>query len=724
MEPNPSLIRPVKEYTIGWICALALEQTASGSVLDSIHSYKGHPDVPPEDDDIHVLGNIGSHNIVIATLPKGIYGNTKAAGVVSRLKGHFRAIKFLFMVGIGGGIPNLEGGADIRLGDVVVSVPEGKYSGVVRWDFGKTEKGRRFNRTGCLNRPPEKLLHAINNLQFQHNLFGSQISNYVAEVHQRYPNLRAFSYLGPENDNLYRADYEHEDEHSLTCEACDSTKVVNRRPRSHKDPVVHYGIIASGDQVIKDASLRDELRRDLKAKCVEMEGGGVMDNVQCLVVRGICDYCDSHKNKDWQPYAALTAASYTKELLKVLLTQGGDSPQLAQEARSPGGQPSLVAPQAPEQPIPTNQSPLLGGINNKGGAAGNNYHRLRPRNLPQPGPASGGGPSAGPSGVWTPLRPLVVAPPPPAPLPPQLQRYSIAAVNWGSWNYRLYFQTSRGIFEAKRDAEDWEITEIPGINAAQYTPLAAISRRNGRDIRLYYLTPDCMLQEHRFTTVKGAWAAGNLHGLQVKATPSSRIAAVEWSGHIRVYYQGYNYDKIEELCFMDSVRNRGAGNIGGWERGASLRTASNGTSIAAASYISDSIKIHIFYQDEKCNVRELIYNGSKWEEGPFVPSALPEYTSITTCALFANSSQIVVFGKSKDGTVSEFSGDEMGNWTKQGVDKDSFIGSNPTLAVTMSGTSRRNLFVHRGEGDIFEECWASGIDGGDWFVTRKVDSKY
>jgi nucleoside phosphorylase len=36
----------------------------------------------------------------------------------------------------------------------------------------------------------------------------------------------------------------------------------------------------------------------------------------CIVICGIYDYANSHKNKQWQGYAALTAATYTKELLR------------------------------------------------------------------------------------------------------------------------------------------------------------------------------------------------------------------------------------------------------------------------------------------------------------------------------------------------------------------------------------------------------------------------
>ena len=46
--------------------------------------------------------------------------------------------------------------------------------------------------------------------------------------------------------------------------------------------------------------------------CFKMEAAGLMDDFPCLVVRGICDYADSHKNKQWQGYAAATAAAYAK----------------------------------------------------------------------------------------------------------------------------------------------------------------------------------------------------------------------------------------------------------------------------------------------------------------------------------------------------------------------------------------------------------------------------
>lgn len=90
---------------------------------------------------------------------------------------------------------------------------------------------------------------------------------------------------------------------------------IQRPPRSNNHPVVHYGLIASGNQVMKHAPTRDALAKELGVLCFEMEASGLMDNFPCLVIRGICDYADSHKNKQWQKYAAATAAACAKELL-------------------------------------------------------------------------------------------------------------------------------------------------------------------------------------------------------------------------------------------------------------------------------------------------------------------------------------------------------------------------------------------------------------------------
>ncbi|OKL57277.1 hypothetical protein UA08_07587 [Talaromyces atroroseus] len=123
----------------------------------------------------------------------------------------------------------------------------------------------------------------------------------------------------PENDDLFVATYSHDaDSNNTGCSSCDRSQLVTRIPRNTEDPHVHYGAIASGNQVIKDAPTRDRLAEELGGiLCFEMEAAGLMDQFPCLVIRGISDYCDSHKHEQWQGYAALAAAAYARALLSV-----------------------------------------------------------------------------------------------------------------------------------------------------------------------------------------------------------------------------------------------------------------------------------------------------------------------------------------------------------------------------------------------------------------------
>jgi hypothetical protein len=102
---------------------------------------------------------------------------------------------------------------------------------------------------------------------------------------------------------------------------------IKRSARDFKDPPIHYGIIASGNQVMKHGGIRDRIAKEVNALCFEMEAAGIMNFLPCLVIRGICDYCDTHKNKDWQGYAALAAAAYAKVVLSFVPGQDYESRQ-------------------------------------------------------------------------------------------------------------------------------------------------------------------------------------------------------------------------------------------------------------------------------------------------------------------------------------------------------------------------------------------------------------
>ncbi|KAL3443608.1 hypothetical protein BJX65DRAFT_285084 [Aspergillus insuetus] len=320
------------EYTIGWICALPIEKAAARGMLDEIHNTSFIR--AASDKNSYTLGRIGPHNIVVASLPSGVYGETPAATVAAHMLASFQSVRIGLLVGIGGGIPSRS--HDIRLGDVVVSRPEGTLGGVVQFDRGKTTAEGQFVRTGVLNKPPLVLLNSLAELEAEYEIEGSKVPSYIAEMVDRYPRMRTdYSSQGSVNDVLYQSGYTHGDDNDLTCASCHRSEIVPRVKRESEDPVIHYGTTASSNQVVKDSALRDRIGAELGAICLEMEAAGIMDSFPCIVIRGVSDYADTHKNKRWQRYAAAAAAAYAKELLhKVPPSELSASPTALRVLRS------------------------------------------------------------------------------------------------------------------------------------------------------------------------------------------------------------------------------------------------------------------------------------------------------------------------------------------------------------------------------------------------------
>jgi nucleoside phosphorylase len=253
-----------------------------------------HHDLPRDDNDtnLYTLGHIGKHNVVIACLLAGRTGNNSAAAVAVEMKSKFMQIRFVLMVGIGGGVPSAE--SDIRLGDVVISQPHMQHGGVVQYDFGKTGPSG-FIRTSYLNTLPTILLNALSKLRANHVIGRNSILTHLSMVNH----LPKFAYNNVGPDILFELAYKHVE--GPTCTWCSKDRLVEWNQRgSQEEIVVHYGTIASGNQVIKDGLTRDRLSLELGGMLYfEMEAAGLMNSFPCLVIRGICDYADSHKNKRW-----------------------------------------------------------------------------------------------------------------------------------------------------------------------------------------------------------------------------------------------------------------------------------------------------------------------------------------------------------------------------------------------------------------------------------------
>lgn len=300
-------------YTVAWICALEEEYICACRMLDE--EFSGPEISEDNDSNTYVYGSIAKHYVVIGCLPAGRYGTNSAARVAQDMVRTFPHLRFALMVGIGGGAPTIQN--DIRLGDVIVSQPKDGFGGVIQYDLGKLKDGR-FQKTGQLNAPPEKLLGVIPEIRRLYS--DKKKPDRLAEHLQRLDDME--DYQRPAIDRLYATNCPHTG--GQNCDDCDPHSVVDRpERRSHRSLHIHYGTIASGNSVLKDAIMRDTYAKDsdLNILCFEMEAAGLMNTVPCLVIRGICDYCDSHKNDDWHKYAALAAAAYGRELLLVLKPQ-------------------------------------------------------------------------------------------------------------------------------------------------------------------------------------------------------------------------------------------------------------------------------------------------------------------------------------------------------------------------------------------------------------------
>ncbi|VTT73843.1 unnamed protein product [Fusarium fujikuroi] len=303
-------------YTVGWICAITTEFVAARAFFDETHDPL--ETIADNDNNNYALGRIGKHNVVMAILPKSEYGTTSAATVARDMLRSFPNIRFGLMVGIGGGAPSAK--HDIRLGDVVVSTRGSGKGGVFQYDYGKAIQGHAFEATGPLNQPPQLLLTALGRLEADYKMKGHQLSDHIEWALKEWPRLRKeYSRPSSDSDRLYRSDVVHPDSPDECGDVCsgDPACLVYRKERCELEdnPAIHYGLIASANQLMKDALARDKLAAEKDILCFEMEAAGLMNHFPCLVIRGICDYSDSHKNKQWQGFAAMMAAAYAKDLL-------------------------------------------------------------------------------------------------------------------------------------------------------------------------------------------------------------------------------------------------------------------------------------------------------------------------------------------------------------------------------------------------------------------------
>ena len=314
------------KYTVGWISAISIEHVAAQTFFDEKHAAPAW--IHENDDNQYVLGRMGKHNVVMAILPKGTTGVTSAALAAKDMTLTFPNVRVTLMVGIGGGVPSDR--HDIRLGDVVVSVPgygpSGVTGGVVQYDYAQTILKKKFQNARYMDQPPRALMTAVHALQSDYVAESNGILDTVNKILDEKPRLRraGYGWPGPKADVLYRSNFRHRGDDRTKCEdvcGIDDRATVSRpeRGRDEDASTVHLGLIASADTFMEDAEMRDLLSREIDVLCFEMEAAGLMNQFPCVIIRGISDYGDSHWNHMWRGYAAMAAAAYARSLINMVI---------------------------------------------------------------------------------------------------------------------------------------------------------------------------------------------------------------------------------------------------------------------------------------------------------------------------------------------------------------------------------------------------------------------
>ncbi|KAH7111687.1 hypothetical protein B0J13DRAFT_271862 [Dactylonectria estremocensis] len=302
-------------FHIAIICALTIEADAVEALFDHHWDDDGpHYDKVPGDPNAYSTGSIGRHNVVLAYMPG--MGKASSAAIASNCRASFPNIKLALVVGVCGAVPFApSSNTEIVLGDVIVG------SGIIQYDLGQRLPERFMHKDTLLKslgRPNPEIRAVLAKLEGirSRKTLQSKMAGCLNEL-RKDPELEA-TYPGVAHDKLFDATYRHISD-GKTCEECGCSGGLVQRRRFNQDksqPAVHLGLIASGDTVMKSGEERDDIARQASVIGFEMEGAGVWDTFPCIVIKGACDYADSHKTKVWQRYAAATAAACTKAFLE------------------------------------------------------------------------------------------------------------------------------------------------------------------------------------------------------------------------------------------------------------------------------------------------------------------------------------------------------------------------------------------------------------------------
>ncbi|KAI1009085.1 hypothetical protein LB504_003130 [Fusarium proliferatum] len=334
-------------FHIGIVCARSSHYDTVSHIVDEFwdgSSFRRSR----RDPNSYSVGRIGDHPVVIVLL--SLDGKVNSAAAVANFRASYPRLELVLVIGICGGVPGPHAGEELLLGDVVIS------KALVQHDFGRQYPDRfeiKNKLDDCLGRPARNIRNFV--AQLQTNRIRTEVED-KASVHLRELQKRAketfrdadYRYPGADSDRLFPPAYVHRHKSGCgecvagtaevcnrsrelpCCEmGCDNGEMVQRHRLNARRileragdieeaqaPYIFVGHLGSGYIVFNSGEERDRLAQAHDLIAFETEGAGLWDEFPCIIVKGVCNYADSHKNKEWQNFAAATAAAVSKALIK------------------------------------------------------------------------------------------------------------------------------------------------------------------------------------------------------------------------------------------------------------------------------------------------------------------------------------------------------------------------------------------------------------------------
>ncbi|XP_036359490.1 uncharacterized protein LOC115212809 isoform X48 [Octopus sinensis] len=315
-----------QQPTIAIITAMYYEKLAVDAMMENKTTYMKYK--TEGESNVYTIGFIGEHKVVSTKLPA--IGHARSAQISSgntttRLLGTFQNIEHVFVVGVAGGVPYYtDYYKHVRLGDVVIS--RGEDRDVIYYYCEKILK----NKSG--------------DLQYLHKTFApkdsslQQTARKIVETSKNNPESKPWELYLEEGQKLLQGQEVHFMRPSSTTDRLymnigEDNVIEVEHPQPPEEiasnfdpdkPRVHYGVLGSGRPVVKSDAIRLDFAGKYNIKAFDTEFDQVLESIignrkdSFMFIRGISDYTDGSKNKEWQPYAALTAAAFMKTIIKAL----------------------------------------------------------------------------------------------------------------------------------------------------------------------------------------------------------------------------------------------------------------------------------------------------------------------------------------------------------------------------------------------------------------------